>query len=571
MTGLRIGKEGLAAPLLFSALALAGYGSAAASPALWFCSLALLWAGASFLVKPEISGLTVLGIAVCVFALWIVGTNFWANPSYTSAAPYHAAFLVSGFYVGRRAGAAGGGMLLSVALTFAVGVSIWGVWQWFSQNEMRAHSLFITPATLGSLVNLLLLPTLVLFACGSPRRILLPILVILGVTLGLAQSRGAWVAFGGAVVAILLLAHRAGVAVDRRRLAIAAMILACGVALSWVAADRPDVVGAYPGETPFSTVSFNHRIQLYDLAVKSIANSPWLVGTGYHSFFYLLEFSRASIPAFVTAQTYFVHNDYLQVLLELGLPGLMAMLAIVSIPLLRVWRALGGNALPTQDRVILIAAVAAITSMAVHALVDFPFYIPVCILLFGVALGILDAVLLRVRRGLSVPRLFANVTFRRVAGAALGTLVAWILILPVVAEAASIYGTRQWQAGRGQNAAFGLEAARRLDPRDWRYHWYAGQFWMAEALNRADRTAAAFAERALVAAQAANSREVRPLYDRILLNRRLGKLLATPASRETLVAWANRAVELSPSDPAVRAERDSLVKELQFADQGNRK
>ena len=117
----------------------------------------------------------------------------------------------------------------------------------------------------------------------------------------------------------------------------------------------------------------------------------------------------------------------------------------------------------------------------------------------------------------------------------------------------------------------GAEAARRLEPRDWRYHWYAGQFWMAEAQNRGDRTAAAYAERALVAAQGANSREVRPLYDRIRIHRYLGKLLDAPATPETLMAWANHAVELSPADPAVRAERDSLVKELTLVNGGRRK
>lgn len=545
-----------------------------ASPSIWFCALALAWAGARFIAKAETSGVTALGIAVCLLAVWEVATNLWTNPSYTVAAPYHAAFLAAGFYVGRRAGATRHAMLLSVALAFAVGVSVWGVWQWSSESEARAHSLFITPATLGAFVNLVFLPTLVLFVCGARSKLLLPILVVLAITLGLSQSRGAWVALGGALVILLLLQLRARLPIDRRRLTLAAVVLACVAVMARLAAVRAEVFGVASGAAieAFSTVSMTHRFQLYELVLNNLAASPWLFGTGYHSFFYLLDSSRLSLPAYTASQTYFVHNDYLQFLLELGVPGAAGLLVLVAAPLVLGWRALGASGLANEDRIALIAAVAATTSMAVHALVDFPFYIPACLLVYGGVLGVLDAILLRAAgRGFPLPGALANITLRRAAGAALATLIVWMLVVPVMAEIASEYGLRQWPAGRGQQAAFGFEAARRLDPRDWRYHWYAGQFWMAEAQNRKDRAAAAYAERALVAAEAANSREVRPLYDRIRLHRHLGTLLAAPATPETLLAWANRAVELAPADPAVRAERDSLMKELPPVNGGQRK
>ena len=46
-----------------------------------------------------------------------------------------------------------------------------------------------------------------------------------------------------------------------------------------------------------------------------------------------------------------------------------------------------------RDAQSLIAALAAIATMAVHAAVDFPFYVPVCLLLFGIVLGTADRML----------------------------------------------------------------------------------------------------------------------------------------------------------------------------------
>ena len=37
--------------------------------------------------------------------------------------------------------------------------------------------------------------------------------------------------------------------------------------------------------------------------------------------------------------------------------------------------------------------------------------------------------------------------------------------------------------GEGRAAAFGFELAQRFEPRDWRYHLYAGQFWLSEAAS----------------------------------------------------------------------------------------
>ena len=128
----------------------------------------------------------------------------------------------------------------------------------------------------------------------------------------------------------------------------------------------------------------------------------------------------------------------------------------------------------------IVAASAALASMAAHALVDFTFYVPICLLMYGAGMGFLDTRLSSAGADHTQPSLPKG-RLRRGAFAALATLAAWALATPVAAQAAAGYAHRQWQAARGESAAYWFEVARRVEPRDWRYHWYAGQFWYAQA------------------------------------------------------------------------------------------
>lgn len=507
------------------------------------------------------AGLTPLAACVCGFALWMVGTNLVANPSYNPLAPYHAAFLVGGFLLGRRAGAGGAPLLFRTALAFGLILAAWAMWQQTAQHEARAHGLLETPATLASTINLLLAPGLVLVALGSRRRLLIAVLIVLSGALAAAQSRGGWLALLAVGLIAFAFIRRTEFRVDAKAAAIVVGILALGWAGSWIASLGWDSAGPQhsmiSAEAALSSVA---RLDLYELALKAIAASPWLLGSGYHAFHYLLEPARPTMPAFSETTTYFVHNDYLQTLLELGVPGLAGLLLIVFLPLSQAWRAIPRLAGMRNEQVVLIASITAVGSMAIHALVDFPFYIPVCVLLYGAAIGLLDAILLRAAcvRPLQLPT-FANATLQRAAVAAMGTIAACIFAIPVAAEAASAYAEHQWRAARVESAAVWFEAARRLDPKDWRYHWYAGQFWLSQAQISGKAAAARLADASFAAGYAANPREPRNLFGRIVTHRRLRTLLAAPADPATLRAWADRALELAPLDAEVRAERARLL------------
>lgn len=564
-------KRGLSAPLLFLALGLSAQGSVEASPTLWTTALVTL-AAAHFLTSPsaDARSFTPLAAAVVFLAIWMGLTNKWANPSYTAAAPYHAAFLLGGFFLGRRAGPENAQRLFGVALAFALCVAAWALLQNLG-GEVRAHAFFETPATLSGTINLILLPAWVCVLAGKRRGALIAALVLLTAATLAATSRGGWFALAIGGLAAWQLGRRAGILVRPQTLSLPIAVFA----LAWLVTSLgPDLVGMIraPGGMPEQVQSYSMlasqssvaRLELYELAWRSIAPSSLFTGFGYLGYYYLLEAGRASVATYENSITYFAHNDYLQTLLELGVPGLAGLLAIVILPLVAAWRAAPKLQRDSVDRVILVALVAGLSSMSTHALVDFPFYIPLCLLIYGAMLGLLDSILPRAASVEPSRRPLGSVaaSLQRAGGAAAATVVVWLLAMPVAAETAARYAHRQWRSAQGESAAYWFEVARRLEPQDWRYHWYAGQFWFAQAAQSRKPEAARFADRAFADGVAANPREVRNLLGRISTHRALRQLLSAPADSSTVIAWSERALALAPHSSLARMERAQVLKEL---------
>jgi hypothetical protein len=94
-----------------------------------------------------------------------------------------------------------------------------------------------------------------------------------------------------------------------------------------------------------------------------------------------------------------------------------------------------------------------------------------------------------------------------------------------------------------------------LEPADWRYHWYAGQFWDGQASVSGKREAARLAAQAYAAGFEANPLEVRNLLGKISVHRRHRGSLDAPAELATLQAWLAQAEALAPLNGDVRRER----------------
>jgi len=135
----------------------------------------------------------------------------------------------------------------------------------------------------------------------------------------------------------------------------------------------------------------------------------------------------------------------------------------------------------------------------------------------------------------------------------------WLLVRPVAAEASAERARREWRTGHGENAAHWFEVARRVEAGDWRFHWYAGQFWFVQAQAGRNAKAAQLADRAFEAGFRANPHEISNLVWRIRTHIELRGLLPKPADLPTVQAWMARAIQLSPLDARIPFHRELVA------------
>lgn len=541
------------APLFFFAVLLSAAGSAHASPSLWLAALLSIVAAGAWQRAGGETGVTAIALALAAYATWTMAHNFF-GAVYTPAGSFHPLFAVAGFMLVRRAGEPERARLFSAFVLAAAGFAIWGLAQSLTGGG-RAHALFETPNTLATLLNLALAPLLFRIAHGDATRRVLAVAVLICVGVAATLSRGGFLALAAGLALVLLLCpvrlRPAGVLRALEVVLLGAALGGSALLLAqWLSAQPLPAEAQVGGVASTLANSLGSRAELYRLALAAAGEHPW-VGTGYLGFRSLLEAHRAEVASYATENiTYFVHDDYLQTLVELGVPGLLALLALILVPF---WRVSREN---RADLVSRYAPLAGIATMAVHAFGDFPFYVPVCLLGFGMLAGQVDAATA------SEPENAGRVAAPRRAALFVSALaLAIVLLPPPLAEAAAVYGNRSWQHADAASAAYGFELARRLEPRDWRYHWYAGQFWYAQA-QAGNAAAAPLADQAFAAAIAANAQEPRPLLSRIATQIRFAAWLEHPQAAATLRDWADRALALAPLNPAVRRDHAAALERL---------
>lgn len=539
-------KGSLIAPLFFLALAFACLGSRLGAVAPW-AAAALALAAAGWAGTETRRGLTWFSLPIFAYGALVALNATLLSPAYTPAGLYHPLLLVGAFVAARSLTDRAEQAAARAALALGLALAVWGLAQIWPIGMARAQAFFETPATYATFLNLLLVPILASVLLGKRSVGLCAVALVLAAAVFAAGSRGGLLALGAGFGAAAILAMRTQLLRARPAGVAIALLAAGGIAATALRAlPAPETVAA-PSTTARAESSLS-RLELYALSRDAWREHPF-AGTGYLTFRYALEQGRSKVPSYGEAnETWFVHNDYLQTLQELGPFGLLAFLGMTVLPPMFAWRRMASL---TEGKVLpVVASVAGLAAMSVHALVDFPFFVPACLLLYGAWFGVLER---RMGGEAAMPTGGARPWHRPVRAAALA-IAALILLRPLVAEAAAEWGLRQSAAGEAQSAALWLGAAQRLDPAEWRYHWYAGQFWDAQAAQSGNREAARLAAEAYGAGFAANSLEVRNLLGKISVHRRHRGLLDSPADPHTLQDWLALAAALAPLNPAVRRE-----------------
>jgi len=272
-----------------------------------------------------------------------------------------------------------GGIVLAVA----------ALWQLLVLGDDPAGT-FRTRNSLATLLNMLafLLLADVLRASGPQRGRAATGLFILLVTVGVIQSRGAWLGLAIGLILLLIIDLRRD-SLRRWRLPAAVFAAAFLVALA-ISASHPvsgtDVLAraASLGNVPDAGYT---RFLIWEPAWRLFLQHPWL-GTGIGTYFMV-------IPPWLdpadTSAHFYVHNDYLQLLVETGIPGLVAFLLIMLSALRLAYTGLSHRTRQDPVRRELAATLAALVSLAVHSLFTFNLYIVPGTMLAGLLLARLHA------------------------------------------------------------------------------------------------------------------------------------------------------------------------------------
>lgn len=272
--------------------------------------------------------------------------------------------------------------VFNLVLLIGVALALWGFYQFFVQHQ-RPRSVFLDINSHASFLNLIALPAAGYFLLHeskwrAKKIALAAILFALIFAIALTQGRAAALSF--ALGMALLLAVVWG-RVAKKDLGILFALIVGAFALANVAWSG-GVVGRM--ETLFNPASAGQsRFIIWQQAWEMYKDAPWL-GVGLGAFW--LAWPPYRHPE-DNSGGYYVHNDYLQIAVETGLPGLLLLLAVLGAAAWLFLQALRRGNLDTRARIELGGLGAGLLAVAVQSFFNFNLYIMPTLILAGVTLA----------------------------------------------------------------------------------------------------------------------------------------------------------------------------------------
>jgi O-antigen ligase len=526
---------------------------------LWWLGLCLLVALARLQQEQSFKSSWV-SVALTGFCLLLFTNAVYLNPVYHAEGAYFSATLLVAFILASYRPDWLTQTGFKIFCTVIILIAVWALVQWLTgwgfidEENARSVALFTTPNTLATALNLGLMPVLAYYLLGYGGRGVYGLTLLLFAALLATQSRGGYLGLlAGIVFLVTFVGHTSVVTQWLRYRAVAVGFLGILVFFklyAWLG------LASWSMDAVFATFSHgdsSYRWEIYQLVWHGLAENLWL-GIGYFNFGYYFEVHK--VPPFLDGRTFFVHSDYLQFALETGLLGLgLFLLLIVAVygQLFKFRR----QAM-TEQRLPLILSAAAITTMLAHALVDYPFYIPVLLAVFGAYLGIINQCLInmgtshwQLRKMSGQPVLGLRSGF--ISGVLLIGVMGW-LGLPAFASVSASYGLYRLQHADAQHGLYWHGIARVLQPREAGYYWREGIIWRDLGFTQTRPDLLEKSNSVFSKGFEVNPFEVNNLLEKIALHRQYGTMLKQPASHQDIVTWINYAKSLQPHSDSVQME-----------------
>jgi O-antigen ligase len=236
-----------------------------------------------------------------------------------------------------------------------------GLARWFFHHCGRARAFFSIYMTLAGVLNLALLATLPRVLPGAFRASSVPVWLLTLAGLVATYTRGAWIGLVGGAAALLPMSRRGRLA-----------LLAGLVLLPVIASIGPrDLSHRFRSMFDPGEAGISERVYMWRSGIAMWRERP-LLGWGPGGV--KREYSRFALPEAFKKHTGHVHNTPLQILVERGVLGLGAWLAIWVV---FYWRAIAFlrrlEAGRTRERALVAGSIAAMTGFLVAGLSEYNF------------------------------------------------------------------------------------------------------------------------------------------------------------------------------------------------------
>ena len=428
----------------------------------------MIWLGWIALQSYD-SGLSVpkTGLALCLtlFWLWLAVSLTWSEVPSTSEFNFWwvgSLALVFWLYTLTPDRDALWSHAAAIILVLGFVLALMGIYQ-VLVLEQQARSIFETRNTHAAFLNLVTLPAAAYFLLlmadrGTPRHyvaLLGATLYVLFFSIFLTASRGAALSLAVSMGVLIALTVRYA----SKRGVILILVFMVAAFLSTV------ISHGELGERLPHLVQDSARLVIWDSSWNLLKVSPWH-GIGLGIFY--LAYPPYRSPA-DTSGGFFVHNDYLQIWIETGLPGLLLLLSVLVSGLWLLVRALRTTNMSKSTRIEIVGLFCGLLAVAAHSFVDFNLYILSIMMVSGLVMGRFHQL---AGSELEVPTL--RIRISRVTGKRIYPVIVFLLLLlPVLYFAAlglasSYYvkGLALAREGKLQQADDSLAAAQRLSPAD---------------------------------------------------------------------------------------------------------
>jgi len=236
-----------------------------------------------------------------------------------------------------------------------------GLARWFFHRCDRARAFFSIYMTLAGVLNIVLLATLPRVLPGGFRAWSVPVWLVTVAGLAMTYTRGAWLGLGAGAAALLPMNRRG------RLVLLAILVL---LPLVFLLGPR-ELSHRFRSMSDPDEAGIKERVYMWRSGLTMWRERP-LLGWGPGGV--KRAYSRYALPEAFKQRTGHVHNTPLQILVERGLPGLAAWLAIwIAFYRRAIGMLRGLHATRTRERALVAGSIAAVTGFLVAGLSEYNF------------------------------------------------------------------------------------------------------------------------------------------------------------------------------------------------------